>query len=174
MNPSSLRLRRPLKDAMARYAAWIGRPEVAPPREVSEDEALEQALDGEEWRGLAVYVFESGPWTVFSELSGGLAASSADDWLRLADGGDLVYEGFNDAIGYGELVLVERGRLVRHFLEDEEDPAANVNVGRLPDEAQDPLLHWPDVAKRVEEHEDELTGRERGRLWIHEADWSQD
>ena len=169
MNPSYLLLRRPLAEAMSRYGEWIGAPELGPPREMSEGRAIDEALEGEEWKGLAVYVFGSDPWTVFAELSGGLAARSTDDWLRLADGGDLVYAGFNDAIGYGELLLVERGRLVRHYRQDEQEPADDVDIGRLPSEAAEPIEGWPDVAKWVEEKEDELTGRERGRLWIHEG-----
>ena len=104
MNPSYLRLRRPLEDAIARYGAWIGLPEIAPPREVDEDDAVDLALQGHQWKGLAVYIFAAGPWTVFEELSGGLAARPAENWVRLADGGDLIYAGYNDAIGYGELV----------------------------------------------------------------------
>ena len=156
---------------MRRYGAWIGAPEVAAPREVEEREAMDLALDGDDWKGLAVYVFVSGGWTVFEELSGGLAARSADDWVRLADGGDLVYAGYNDAIGYGELVQVDAGCLVRHFLQDEEEPGADVNVGRLAGEDEEALTRWTDVARRVDEEEDGFTGRERGWLWIHGATW---
>jgi hypothetical protein len=167
MNPSYLRLRRPREDAMRRYGAWIGTPELGPPREVAEREAIDLALDGDDWKGLAVYVFVSGGWTVFEELSGGLGARPAEEWVRLADGGDLVYAGYNDAIGYGELVQVDGGRLVRHFLQDEDDPAADVNVGRLRDEDDEPLARWTDVARRVDEEDESFTGRERGWLWIH-------
>lgn len=152
---------------MARYGAWIGVPELAPPQAVTEDDALDLALDHEQWKGLAVYIFASGPWTVFSELSGGLAARTAADWVRLADGGDLTYAGYNDAISYGEIVRVERGRLVRHFLQDEQEPSADLDVGRLPDETKQPWSHWADVASWVEQQEEDFTGRERGLLWIH-------
>ena len=123
---------------MRRYGAWLDRPELIPPQEVAEDDALDLALDEGEWKGLAVYIFASGPWTVFEELSGGLAARPAEDWVRLADGGDLVYAGYNDAIGYGEFVRVDRGQLVRQFLQDEQDPTADVDVGKLPEEAGEP------------------------------------
>lgn len=168
MNPSYLRMRRPLDDAMARYGAWIGRPELAPPQDVTDTDAIDLALEDGQWRGLAVYVFGSGAWTVFHELSGGLAARAGEDWVRLADGGDLVFAGYNDAIGYGELVQVERGQLVRQFLQDEQDPSANVNVGRLPEEAQQGWAHWADVAKWVDEDE-EFAVPDRGLLWIHQV-----
>jgi hypothetical protein len=162
-------LRRPLADAMARYAAWIGVPEVAPPMEVAEGDALDLAWGGEQWKGLAVYIFESGPWTVFEEISGGLGDRPAEQWVKLADGGDLVYAGYNDAIGYGEYIKVERGTLVRQFLEDEQEPGGDVNVGKLPEESAKPIARWTSVARWVEEFEDSFTGREKGWLWIHRA-----
>ena len=88
--------------------------------------------------------------------------------MRLADGGDLVFAGYNDAIGYGELVLIERGKLVRQFLQDEQDPSANVNVGTLPEESRQSFVHWADAANWVDEDEDFATC-DRGFLWIHQA-----
>ena len=169
MNPSYLLVRRSLEDAMARYGAWIGVPELTPPQEVAEGDAIDLALEGGQWKGLAVYIFVSGAWTVFEELSGGLAARPATDWVRLADGGDLVYAGYNDAIGYGEFVRVDRGQLVRHFLRNEQDPSADVDTGKLPEEAVEPMAHWADVAKWVDEEDESFTGNERGWLWIHRA-----
>jgi hypothetical protein len=166
MNPSYLRMRRPLEDAMARYGAWIGRDELAPPQDVADADSVDLALEDGQWRGLAVYIFAAGDWTVFQELSGGLAACTGDDWVRLADGGDLVFAGYNDAIGYGELVLVERGQLVRQFLQDEQDPSADVNVGRLPEEAEQRFVRWADVAQWVDEDE-AFAVSDRGLLWIH-------
>ena len=46
MNPSYLRLRRPLDEAMRLYGEWIGAPELEPPREVTDREAIDRlALD---------------------------------------------------------------------------------------------------------------------------------
>jgi hypothetical protein len=168
MNPSYLRMRRPLEDAMARYDAWVGTPALGPPQEVADTDAVDLALDSGRWRGMAVYIFSSAGWTVFQELSGGLAGRAGEDWLRLADGGDLVFAGYNDAIGYGELVLIERGKLVRQFLQDEQDPSANVNVGTLPEETRQRFVHWADAANWVDEDEDFATS-DRGFLWIHQA-----
>ena len=36
-----------------------------------------------------------------------------------------------DMIGYAELVKGEAGRLVRHFMQDEQEPGDDVNTGRL-------------------------------------------
>jgi hypothetical protein len=170
LNPSYLRLRCSLEEAMARYGRWIGTPELEPPRLTQEREAIDLALEDDDWRGLAVYVYASGPWTVFEELSGGLAARTAEQWLQLADGGDLVYAGYNDAIGYGEFVYVQSGSLVRHFLQDEQDPSADTDMGRLPQEGDEPFLEWVDVAAWVDRDTEELvTGAEQGWLWIHRA-----
>jgi hypothetical protein len=166
---SYLRVRRPLDEAMARYGDWIGTPELVPPRLVRDREAIDLALENGDWIGLAVYVYTVGPWTVFEEVSGGLAARPAEEWLRLADGGDLVYAGYNDAIGYGELVRVDGGRLVRQFLQDEQDPSADVDVGSLPGEPGEPFADWIDVARWVDEDEEKLIGSERGWLLIHRA-----
>ena len=170
MNPSYLMLRRPLEDAMARYGAWVGAPELAPPQEVRERDAIGLALDDDdEWKGMAVYVFASGPWTVFEELSGGLGGSAVEKWLALADGGDLLYVGYNDSIAYGELIRIDGGRVVRQFLEDEQEPGDDVNLGRLPEEATDPIEHWMDVEHWLERQEDTFSDRARGRLWIHQV-----
>jgi hypothetical protein len=168
VNPSYLLLRRPFDDAIARYGAWIDLPEVEPRREVAERDAIDLALDGDDWKGLAVFVFSSGDWTVFEELSGGLGSRPAEDWLRLADGGDLIYIACNDAIGYGELVQVNGGKLVRQFLQDEQDPSGDVSVGQLPDEEDQPIVDWTDIAFRLEEREEDFTARDRGWLWIHQ------
>jgi hypothetical protein len=167
-----LRIKAPLEEAMARYGRWIGRPEVEPPRLVGDREAIDLALENDEWRGLAVYIYASGDSTVFEEISGGLGARSADEWLKLADGGDLVYASFNDAIACGEMVCVGGGRLLRHFVQDEQDPSADTNVGKLPDEDDHPIAAWTDVAFWMESNEDELfPGADKGWLWIHQSTW---
>jgi hypothetical protein len=172
MNPSYLRLYGPVDDAMKRYGSWVGTPEIEPPRLVSEREAFDLSLADGSWRGLAVYIYSAASWTVFEEISGGLTARSAEDWVRLADGGDLVFEGYNDAIGYGELVYIKDGNLVRRFVQYDEDPGADSDIGRLPEELTEPIKDWTDVAAWVERDEDELLqGAEQGWLWIHRATW---
>jgi hypothetical protein len=168
-NLSYVRVRCPLDEALARYSRWIGRPEVAPRKLVSERDAVDLALADGEWLGLAVFVYTSGPWTVFEELSGGLAGRPVESWLELAGGGDLVYAGYNDTIPYAQLIVVERGQLVREFLQDEQDSSDDVNVGRLPEEAGRRLETWIDGARWVEEDELKLTRPEQGWLWIHRA-----
>ena len=97
MVSSYLRMRCPVEEAMARYGRWIGVPELGPPRLVRERDKIDLALADGNWLGLAVYIYASDSWTVFEELSGGLATRSAEGWLALAEGGDLVYAGYNDS-----------------------------------------------------------------------------
>jgi hypothetical protein len=169
MVSSYLRMRCPVEEAMARYGRWIGKPELGPPRLVAERDKIDVALADGKWLGLAVFIYASGPWTVFEELSGGLAVRSEESWLELAQGGDLVYAGYNDTVPYAELVVVEHGRLVRQYLQDEQDSSANVDVGRLPEEAGQPFGDWIDVMGWVEDDEEKLARPEQGWLWIHRA-----
>jgi hypothetical protein len=166
---SYVRMRCALEEAMTRYGRWIGTPELGPPRLVRDRDVNDLAFVEGNWLGLAVFIYASGPWTVFEELSGGLAVRSAESWLELAQGGDLVFAGYNDAIAYAQLVVVERGRLVREFLQDEQDSSRDVNVGRLPEEARRRFEDWIDVMGWVEEDDDKLAHLEQGWLWIHRA-----
>jgi hypothetical protein len=48
MNPSYLRARRPLGEAMERYGRWIGAAELVPPGLVRHGEAIDLALAGDD------------------------------------------------------------------------------------------------------------------------------
>lgn len=169
MVSSYVRIRCPLEDAMVRYGRWIGQPELSPPRMVAERDSIDLALTDGDWLGLAVFVYATGPWTVFEELSGGLALRPAESWLELAQGGDLVYAGYNDTVPYAQLILIEQGRLIRQYLQDEQDSSQDVDVGRLPEEAKAPFENWIDAMGWVEADEDKLVRPEKGWLWIHQA-----
>ena len=165
-----IRMRCPLEQAMARYGRWVGAPELEPARVVPERDAIDLALADGEWRGLAVFIYAADAWTVIEELSAGLAERPAESWLELAEGGDLVYAGYNDAVPYAQLIMVEQGRLVRQFLQDEQDPSEDVNVGRLAVEAKQPFEGWLDVMAWIEEDEATFDRPREGWLWIHRAD----
>jgi hypothetical protein len=174
MVTSYLRVKRPLAEAMARYGRWIGSPEIEPARLVSDEESLDASLHDDEWRGLSVYIYEAGDWTVFEEVSGGLGDRPVESWIGLADGGDLIYAGYNDAIGYGELVCIAGGTIMRHYLDDQEDPGAKIDIGKLPHEDRNPLEDWTSVAEWVDRNEDEFfPGSEQGWLWIHAVSGEQ-
>jgi hypothetical protein len=90
--------------------------------------------------------------------------------VTLAESGDLVYAGYNDTIPYAQLIVVEKGRVARQFLDDEQDPSANVDLGRLPEETGKPFKDWIEAMGWVEEDEEKLAHSEQGWLWIHQAD----
>lgn len=169
MVSSYVRIRCPLEEAMARYGHWIGLPELGPPRLVAERDAIDLATAGEDWVGLAVFIYPSGPWTVIEELSGGLALRPAESWLAFAQGGDLVYAGYNDTVPYAQVIMVEGGRLIRQYLQDEQDPSEDVDIGGLPEEAWESFGNWIDAMGWVEADEEKLDRPEQGWLWIHQA-----
>ncbi len=152
---------------MRRYGAWLDVPELAPPQHVAEGDVIDLALHEGAWKGLAVCIFASGPWTVFEELSGGLTGRPAERWVALAAGGDLVYASYNDTVPYANLVVVEAGQVVRYFLADEQDPSENLDVGHLPEERKRPFADWVDVAAWIDA--DEPESQDRGWLWVHRA-----
>jgi hypothetical protein len=166
---SYVRMRCSLEDAMVRYSQWIGVPEVSPAQVVRERDMIDLSLADGEYLGLAVFVYSSGPWTVFEEISGGLAVRSPESWLELAQNDELVYAGYNDTVPYAQIIVVQHGRVVRNFLQDEQDPSADVDVGQLPEEERKPFENWIDATYWVETDEEKLTRPDEGWLWIHES-----
>ncbi|MBC7853498.1 MAG: hypothetical protein IAF94_08685 [Pirellulaceae bacterium] len=116
------------------------------------------------WLGKAVFVSEVGEWTLFQDLSGALSAIPGHTWLQFAKNDELVFAGYNDAIGYGELVEVSAGIVRREFLDDRDSPESNVNAGRLED-PHEPFESWIEVASYVDD--DDLGFSDVGWLWIY-------
>ena len=164
-----LRLRCRREDAMARYGRWLGLPEVEPPRLVRERGSLDLALKDGVWRGFGVFVFAYGPWTVFELLGGALSGRSVESWLELAQHDDLFYVDCNDAIPYAELVAISQGRLIRHFVQDDESSSPDVNVGKLAEEGRKQFDDWVDVVGWAETDTDKILRPSHGWLWIHQA-----
>ena len=107
---SYIRIRCPVEEAMARYGRWLGEPELGPPRLIPEGDKIDLALDegGQEWLGLAVFIYQSDGWAVVEEISGGLGLRPPETWLTLAEGGDLVYAACNDAVPYAKSLQSRR------------------------------------------------------------------
>ena len=80
-----------------------------------------------------------------------------------------MYAGYNDTVPYAQLIMIEQGRLIRQYLQDEQDSSEDIDVGRLPEEANEPFADWNDVMAWVEADEEKLGRPERGWLWIHRA-----
>jgi len=165
MNPSYCRIRTPVDDALQRFAAWQQLPQVGPFVTTNPFEAVALACDEQgQWRGHAVLVSDLGGWTLFQDLTGGLGAIAAAQWLKFAAADELIFAGYNDSIPYGELVAIRGGVILREFLWDRSAPEANVNRGCL-DCVDEPFQTWVEVASFVED--DDLGFSETGRLWIY-------
>jgi hypothetical protein len=165
MNPSYCRIRTQKDDALQRVAAWQGIPQIGPLVATSGTDAVGLACDDQgRWRGNAVLVSDVPGWTLFQDLSGGLSAIPASEWLRFAKVDQLVFAGYNDAIGYGELIAISDGVVLREFLEDSSSPDANVNRGQL-DDGHEPFKTWIEIASFVDD--DELGFSDEGFLWIY-------
>jgi hypothetical protein len=166
MNPSYFRIRLPKSDAMERFDSWIGLPELEPPKVVTLLKSVDEACDENgHWRGSALYVYEKDGWTVFEDLSGHCGSIPADSWLSFAESDEFVFAGYNDAIGYGELIVIENGTVVREFLYDSDNPEVNINRGELTGSSVEPMKSWVEAARFVDD--DDLTFSENGLLWLH-------
>jgi hypothetical protein len=164
MNPSYARIRLPLKDAMARFTSVFGSHELEPPTEVALADCVSRSVDlNGHWRGAAKFLYEKDGWTVFEDLSGQLSERTAESWLPFAGDNDFVFAGYNDAIGYGELIVIRDRKVVREFLHDKDNPDCNVDKGQLPE--IEPLENWIQIARFVDD--DPIVFSERGLLWIH-------
>jgi hypothetical protein len=165
MNPSYCRIRAPHADVLGRFAAWRRLPRVGPlVPATAGGEAIRLACDGRGmWRGNAVLVSEVEDWTLFQDLSGALGGIPASEWLEFAGPDELVFAGYNDAIGYGELVSIRGGCVVREFLNDPHSPETNANFG-FTHMAGEPFENWADVAYFVDA--DDVGFSESGLLWV--------
>ena len=66
---------------------------------------------------------------------------------------------------YGQIIVVRGGRVVREFLDDEQDPRHNVNRGKLDIEDDSPIRNWIDAASFVDE-DAIVTYPDTGLLWM--------
>jgi hypothetical protein len=160
----------PLDAALQRFAAWIGLSELEPPRRVRSLRSVDEACTDGEWRGVAVFAHEANGWTVLEDYTGYLGMLPAERWIPLAGDEELVFAGYNDAVPYGQLIVVRHGRVVREFLHDVQDPSQNVNRGRLERERTEPMEDWVDAARFVDDDELADDGADEGTLLLYVPD----
>lgn len=162
----------PLDATLQRFGEWIGLPELEPPRRVRALHSVDEACADGEWRGVAVFAHEANGWTVLEDYTGYLGMLPAQRWVPLAGDGELVFAGYNDAVPYGQLIVVRHGRVVREFLHDVQDPSQNVNRGFLERERTEPIEDWVDAARFVDDDELADDGAEEGTLLLYVSDRS--
>ena len=165
-----VRLPLPLAAALERFGAWIGLAELEPPRHMRSRDSFDAAGTGDEWRGIAVFAHEANGWTVLDDYTGYLGTLPADRWVSLAGDDELVFAAYNEAVPYGQLIVVRRGRVVREFLHDLQDPAHNVNHGRLELERSNLIDDWVDAAWFVDSDELADQGASEGTLLLYRAE----
>jgi hypothetical protein len=165
MNPSYCRILVAKDAALHRFAQWNKLSQVGPLIPAKSGDAVRLACDeAGNWRGRAVFVLEIGKWTLFQDLFGALSAIPGVNWLGFARDNDLIFAGYNDAINYGELVVVSKGVVLREFLYDRDSPEANIDIGQL-DDPHEPFETWVEVAGFVDD--DRLGFSEGGWLWLY-------
>ena len=170
------RLPLPLEVTLERFGAWIGLPELEPPRRMRSRDSFDASGTGDEWRGVAVFAHEANGWTVLDDYTGYLGTLPADRWVSLAGDNELVFAAYNEAVPYGQLIVVRHGRVVREFLHDLQDPSRNVNLGRI--EFERPKLFrrstliddWVDAAYFIDCDELADPGANVGTLLLYRAD----
>lgn len=167
MNPSYFRLRLPLSEAKLRLAGWLGVEDLRGLVATDGVNAVRLACTPEgRWRGGALFMYQKEDWSVFEDLTGGFSSLPASEWLPFAKTDDLVFAGYNDAICWGELVVIADGKVLRQFSYDRDNPETNVDEGLLPSESNAPMTTWIEVASFVDD--DHLHGCDMGWLWVRE------
>lgn len=169
MCPSYMRIRLPLKQALDRLSEWLERPLPEPPHEVSSQDAFRLAYDGQgQTTGFPLFVYQVGDWTVFRDfLSGGFSGVALQEWQKLAETDDLVFAAYNDAVGYGELIVLSQGQVVRYFVAYPDAPEESRNIGSLPERSKEPIEDWVGVAGFLDDDSIIHRGSDRGLLWLH-------
>lgn len=163
MNPSYFRIELPLKEAMKRFSKWHASKELAKPKRVQDSKAVSLAVNKKgEWRGSALFVYDSDGWTVFQDLSGHISSIASPKWLTFAQKDAFLLAGYNDAIGYGRLLAIEGGKIVKDFLEDE-DADELINEGK--EKRWKAIKSWTDVNDYIDE--DSRAHADKGFLWMH-------
>jgi hypothetical protein len=150
---------------MRRLSVWVQRPELEPPIEVDSLRAISLACDDHgRWRGSALFIYENEGWTVFEDLSGHYSGIPAESWLAFAGRDEFVFVGYNDAIEYSELIVIQNGAVIREFPDYRQTPGKK-DKGQMPDESKFPIKSWVDVASMVDVGE--IAYSEAGWLWLH-------
>lgn len=160
MNTSYFRIKLGKTEAIERLCSWSGS-RCRERMEADYSKAVDLSLDETgQWKGSCLYVYEKNGWTVFEDLSGGFSFLEAEQWRIFAQNDEVVFAGYNDSIPYAEVVMVQKGVIVKRFMEDYDMPEDNLNEG----DALPEITKWTDAASFVDG--DELVYSDRGELLI--------
>lgn len=128
-----------IEEAINRYCEWI-------------DEELEFVLNEYgEYVDKSIHVSSSDDrWTNFVDLKGeAFLGLTSESWLNLSKNQSVTYAYYDDDFN-AELIVIVNGRLIREFSLYEDEPDANVNVGKIDFENNSPIKEWNDVENFLE------------------------
>jgi len=163
VNPSYFRVKVQKDEAIDRLCSWTKKK----PREsieTSYSNAVNVACIEGQWKGIALYVYQNEDWTVFEDLTGAFSSIPGEKWLNFAENDPLVVAGYNDAIVYAELIIIDKNQILKDFYEHSGIPDAFRNTSKLSFEEINPIKSWVDVASFVDG--DDITYSDNGTVLI--------
>lgn len=159
MNPSYFRIKTDLESAINRLENW-NKKAFFEKQQVEYSEAVDKSLDENgQWKGSCLYAYEEEGWSVFEDLSGFYTSIPAESWLVFSGNYDFVFAGYNDAMPYGEMIVISGGEVLKEFWDY---PIENdlVNLG----DGYPEIESWEDVIDFIEE--DDIVYSDEGVLLI--------
>lgn len=160
MNPSYFRIKQNMEDAVKRLCIWNGSP-FKERIETDYSKAVDVSLnENGQWKGSCLYAYENDEWTIFEDLSGGYSFIEPEQWKKFAGTDELVFAGYNDAMLYAEMIVIENGCLTKYFVECADVPEENVNEG----DGVPGIENWIDVASFVDG--DDLVYSDTGVVFV--------
>lgn len=158
MNLSYFRIKDCMENAINRLEVWNGQP-FANRTKIDYGDVVDNSVDeNDEWKGSCLYVYENDGWTVFEDVTGAYSSIEAERWCSFAKEDKFVFAGYNDAIPYGEMIVISNGKILKDFADDLTDMEFCHNNG---EEYKD-IVSWSDVAAFVDD--DELVYSDTGLL----------
>ena len=128
MNTQRLHLRCDAGAAISHLQRWVGTPHPA----------FDTTADANGWTTVDLGGYD-------------LGSQESNEWLRLGQQVDLLFESFSTSLCAGEVLLVAGGILRRHVVKDDDNADLQVDSGRLRCEAAGPFADWSDIWTLVEE-----------------------
>ena len=160
MNPSYFRIKSSMEEAVKRLCLWNGT-DCKERIETEYSRAVAVSLnENGGWKGTCLYVYENDGWTVFEDLSGGYSFLEPEQWKKFAGTDELIYAGYNDAVIYAEMIIIQNGSVSKYFMECDDAPEYNVNEG---DGIAD-IENWISVASFIDH--DDLVYSDQGVVLI--------
>ena len=125
---------------------------------ISANYSVESACIGQEWCGHCIFVAKIRGNTIVDNVSGCLGILTKENWLSVAGGQGLLFQEYNDAIGYGQIIDISNGNIDKYCIFDDQDSIS---------ESNDPnITSWVDISSIIDEDDDIYIDDEVGELVI--------